>query len=145
MERVHGCSIADNKEYFFECTDKYNVTEIRHSCVGANSWILINHKWKSQLNHTSSGTGLFVLTENSSGEEDPVALMAGIAGTASWPWGAALFCRAGLFSLLLGLTFATVGESLPWVGVSGGLGWCVLLGAVWMRCTVTGEEGTGSE
>lgn len=34
-----------------------------------------------------------------------------------------LFCRAGLFSRLRGLTLATVGESLPWVGVSGGLGW----------------------
>lgn len=74
--------------------------------------------------------GLLVLTEISSGEEDPVVLMEAVAGTASWPCGTALFCRAGLFSLLLGLTFATVGESLLWVGVSGGLGWCVLMGAV---------------
>lgn len=78
--------------------------------------------------------GLLVLTVISSacsgGEEDPVVLKAEVTSTASWPCGAALFCRAGLLSLLLGLTFATVGESLPWVGVRGGLGWCVLTGAV---------------
>lgn len=99
------------------------------------------------MSRTSSGMGLLVLTVISSAcsgdEEDPVVL---ITSTASWPCGAALFRRAGLFSLLLGLTFATVGESLPWVGVRGGLEWCALTGAVWMRCTVTGgEDGTGSE
>ncbi len=132
--------------YFQECTDYTRVTEIRQFLFWCQSWILINQKGKSQLNHTSSGMGLLVF------ESDLLWWGGSSRADASGCWHGFLaqqscsLCKAGLFSLLLGLTFATVGESLTWVGVSGGLGWGVCWWvAVWMRCTVTGEDGTGSE
>lgn len=66
-----------------------------------------------------------------------------------------LFCCAGLFSRLRGLTLATVGESRTCVGVSGGLAWWLRLAECWQtgvvtgelrtRCTTMGEEGVSSE